>query len=576
VSNALSRRTALALAAILAFGLAVRSVGLADHTLSQAESFNPGIPYPAYAVVPTERTNAIETLRSTIWHDVHPPAYYLLMLGWAKAFGVELGVMRLPSVAIGLASLAALFAFARREHGDRVALISTALLAANGLHIHFSQRARIWVLAYLVAIVATWLLVRLERSSSRGLRAAYFATSTLGLWTSYAFWPFFIGHGVYALLGRFPLARAREALRLQACALIASSVLVVVLRSQLRHAHDIAEAVWVPLLRVFALNGLVDDVALLAFHPPLGEIAFAAAAIAGFALLALGSRSRNRIVESGAVDVSADGPALAGVVGVVALLALAAAELVGLRALGVQSAQRLAVGAAFALAVALAWIALAWTWPRVVPLVRSLRRAPVVAAICGDVSTALVATTTIVLLAASLAIKPMLVARSLFMVGPFCMVLVARGVASLPRRLAIGCGIALAAIGLLSVRHAHGSLYANPIGYGPVAAAVTPHLREGDGLAIGATWFAQPLFFYFDHRRFDSRPPEKWLEAFESGDESARQLDRLWLFAWGRKEVIEASVAEAVAPFAAHGFAVAERYDELAVSGLLLARSPVR
>lgn len=100
-------------------------------------------------------------------YDVHPPFYYAL-LKLATAFGDSEGQLRALSAVFGLATVALVFAFARRHCGTQAALVGAAVaLFSNRLIVH-SSTARNYALMVMMCVAASWALVAvLERISQR-------------------------------------------------------------------------------------------------------------------------------------------------------------------------------------------------------------------------------------------------------------------------------------------------------------------------------------------------------------------------------------------------------------------------
>jgi uncharacterized membrane protein len=79
--------------------------------------------------------------------DFHPPLYYLILKGWVMLFGSTEIALRIPSVIFGILTVYVIYKIAGK--------IPAILLATSGLHIYYSQEARMYSLAtFLVA----WLI----------------------------------------------------------------------------------------------------------------------------------------------------------------------------------------------------------------------------------------------------------------------------------------------------------------------------------------------------------------------------------------------------------------------------------
>ena len=184
------RHAWIAVLLILAAGVAARSRGLAERTLSFDEAFSWRLVnvYSAPGIV--ERTAA----------DVHPPFYYLLLELWTHAFGESAVALRSLSVLLAGASLPLVYVLARdgfrwaggapdEDSAPAAGVIATLLVATSGAHIRWSGEARMYSLACLLGLASTWLLARgvLDPSRSRRGSAAlwglYALTACLSLYT---------------------------------------------------------------------------------------------------------------------------------------------------------------------------------------------------------------------------------------------------------------------------------------------------------------------------------------------------------------------------------------------------------
>ncbi|NOX62170.1 MAG: hypothetical protein GXP42_09535 [Chloroflexi bacterium] len=128
--------------------------------------------------------------------DIHPPAYYLLLAGWGKLFGLgEIGARSLSAI-LGVLLVWVIYRLGERLQRNS-GLVAAALAAVNPFLIYYSQEARMYeLLALCAAVTAYALLAWLQAGrdenavSSRsqwGLALLYFGFAVLGLYTHYAF-----------------------------------------------------------------------------------------------------------------------------------------------------------------------------------------------------------------------------------------------------------------------------------------------------------------------------------------------------------------------------------------------------
>jgi mannosyltransferase len=91
--------------------------------------------------------------------DFHPPLYYIFLKIWSMVFGFSEVVLRIPSVIFGVLTVFLAYLIGRKIFNKKVALISSLLLATSGLHIYYSQEARMYALAAFLVSMAIYLFI---------------------------------------------------------------------------------------------------------------------------------------------------------------------------------------------------------------------------------------------------------------------------------------------------------------------------------------------------------------------------------------------------------------------------------
>ncbi len=204
-----SGRVWLALAGILFLALGLRLARLTFQPLWADEGYS--IYFASLDPVALARATAA---------DIHPPLYYYLLKLWAALLGGGDASLRLLSVVLGVLTIAATYALARRLVGQQGAVLSALLVAVSPFHVYYSQEVRMYALAGLLATLSTALLVEACRRESpaasdqpaqgestspkqrrwRALSLLYVITAALGLYTMYysLFVP--VAHIVYVLI----------------------------------------------------------------------------------------------------------------------------------------------------------------------------------------------------------------------------------------------------------------------------------------------------------------------------------------------------------------------------------------
>lgn len=144
--------------------------------------------------------------------DRLPPLYYLLLHGWRLVFGDSEMAFRLPSVLLGVVLVAVMYRLVRDLLGRQAALLSGALVALNPFLVWYSQEARMYALAVLVATCATWSFLAALRAFDSGCATlphwiAYSACVVIGLYTHLYTALLVPAHGLYLLLTRLRPSR---------------------------------------------------------------------------------------------------------------------------------------------------------------------------------------------------------------------------------------------------------------------------------------------------------------------------------------------------------------------------------
>ena len=104
---------------------------------------------------------ALDTILACIRNEGTPPLYFLALAGWIVAFGSSDLAVRSLSAIFGVLGVAAFFLLGRSIFRDsRRALLGALFVAVSPLNVYFSQEARAYMLANLLATSCSWLLLR--------------------------------------------------------------------------------------------------------------------------------------------------------------------------------------------------------------------------------------------------------------------------------------------------------------------------------------------------------------------------------------------------------------------------------
>lgn len=120
--------------------------------------------------------------------DVHPPLYYLLLQAWANMFGHGEVALRSFTVVAMLGALGVGFAFVRRFFSARAAYMTLPFLVLAPFLLRYSQEARMYGLATLICISATFIFTQVHQVNTKHKVwwwAAYIVLVVAGLYTHY-------------------------------------------------------------------------------------------------------------------------------------------------------------------------------------------------------------------------------------------------------------------------------------------------------------------------------------------------------------------------------------------------------
>lgn len=119
--------------------------------------------------------------------DTHPPLYYLLLHYWGELFSWNVVALRSSSVLAYGGTIVIAGLLMRRLFGNRVAVVAVVLAALSPLMMRYGFELRMYALASLVGVLATFVLIAAR--TANGSRAIW-------LWIAYAV---LVAIGVYSV-----------------------------------------------------------------------------------------------------------------------------------------------------------------------------------------------------------------------------------------------------------------------------------------------------------------------------------------------------------------------------------------
>ena len=478
------RPALIALAAALCVAAWFRFHGLDDSTFGHIESYTPGIVYPHGISDPPSR---LGQWHNFVWaiNDVHGPFWYLWMLPYVQAFGSSLTALRFPSALLGVGAVLLTYLVASRAGGRWTAPLAAALMALSGHHVFWSRQARFYSSICFLAVLSTWLLLRVSEGKGRWSLAGYLAASLAGLATIYYYWPVVLVQLLWALL-----VEARRSVRIvawQLWLLILATPLLTLAIYQARPGPYLAREDWRFLGGYFTfgfqLTPTIDSGSDLVWQTPFFWVFPLLALLCG----AFGLAALRREDPSG--EASASPPPLW------LMLVTAAATVAGILYAGDLGGEvfphkipLLRVSALFPVAGVAAYLA----------LVRLANRLPAPRALRSRFALlVMLAIVPAFMIAAIAQAVPFYAPRGMVCFTPFLLILFARGVVAMGRP-----GAAVAAFLLIASVGSVTTAASDPgaADYAGVAEQWRPLIQDGDRIFVSPHWSTTPEFYYLQDR----------------------------------------------------------------------------
>jgi len=117
--------------------------------------------------------------------DVHPPLYYWLLKIWSALFGSTELAYRSMSILFGAATMSVAFFLSRKLFGRKVAWLSLLFISLSPMLIRYSDEARMYTLAALIVLSATYVMIHAQESRKKSTWVWYGVLVSLGMWTHY-------------------------------------------------------------------------------------------------------------------------------------------------------------------------------------------------------------------------------------------------------------------------------------------------------------------------------------------------------------------------------------------------------
>jgi uncharacterized membrane protein len=109
--------------------------------------------------------------------DFHPPLYYLLLSAWGRVFGYSEISLRMPSVIFAIGTIYFLYLIVENLRIEnslkivncklKISEVAALFLATSGLHVYYSQEARMYAMSAFLVTAIVYLFLRLLRQPSK-------------------------------------------------------------------------------------------------------------------------------------------------------------------------------------------------------------------------------------------------------------------------------------------------------------------------------------------------------------------------------------------------------------------------
>lgn len=145
-----------------------------------------------------------EVIDKGVRPDGHPALTQLFLYLWTALFGMSEGMVKLPFVLSGVASVWLLYRIGEKAYDRRTALMAAVVMATLQYFITYSQLARPYAFGTLICLWQAWLLVSAVRDERSPTWPLVMIAMALSVYTHYfsALVSIVIGLGSYALLDR--------------------------------------------------------------------------------------------------------------------------------------------------------------------------------------------------------------------------------------------------------------------------------------------------------------------------------------------------------------------------------------
>ncbi len=271
------------------FILVLVTFSLAALVVSFMIGYNQGVWFDeGYSLIIAKQSTA-EMIRLTSV-DVHPPLYYLLLQGWANLFNDWGVVLRLLSAILLGCAVFVSGLLSRKLFNARTAIITLPFIAFCPLLLRYGFELRMYSLAALIGVAATYVLVCAVGAKSKKkqyiLYLAYALLVAAGMYTHYYMALLWVAHFTWliwqAKLSKKPIIKSPWFL-----AFILSIVLYIPWMPSL--FHQIAGGVLASVVQPMTIQNLIGAISFVFVYKPVWQLDAIYSLIILFVLIVIGT-----------------------------------------------------------------------------------------------------------------------------------------------------------------------------------------------------------------------------------------------------------------------------------------------
>ena len=492
------------LVCIIVIGTILRIDNIATRTIGHVETYVPGIELPEGISDPRPRYGLFDYIARTIGEEPHPPAYYIFMFPWTKIFGIGLLSIRLPSVIFGILSILLIYILCTLMEDRLTAILAAGMLALNGLHIYWSQEAKMYSMACFLGLLSTILLVLILRKNryQKILNILYVIVTLTGLTTVIYFWPIFMTQILWIFINSWHKSKKVPGiLRFQFLVFILGSPLLAIAAFQSKRASYVEEGLLLELSHFFQFGFIFEpELYLEGVKNQMPTIVTVGMLFLAAFLLFMGlvqKRNQGQVKET---DSRGPHSVLIISVGIICFLVILAFSVFA-HAKDTSRTNLIIAMSFLPLILLIIDFLLKKLWPYSETLeIHSYNKL-----CCLNKYTSLIALLGIfpVLAVAGLSIiKPLFVARGTLIFVPYFLIILCRGMSSLicKSRLWIILLIVIAITHGFGVKHWQTRVH-SPRNYKELYEKLEPKIQESDLIFVYENWAMSPIFYYMkeDH-----------------------------------------------------------------------------